>query len=96
MKGTHALGSIAAIIWAILIPVGIRGVGAARSQHIAGWPSSGQIFYYVYAPVIMLALIVLAWALAVRCLRIKVFTITFIVLALLVLPVYLLVYTGGV
>ena len=96
MKGTHVLSFTAAIVWALLIPIGIRGVDFARSQHIAGWPSPSQMFYYVYTPIIMLALIVLAWALAVRWLSVKVFTATFNALALLVLPVYLLAYAGGV
>jgi hypothetical protein len=96
MKGTHVLSAIAAIFWALLIPIGIRGINVARSQHIPGWPSPGTIHYYVYIPVIMLTLIASAWAVAIRWRRVKAFALTFIVLALLVLPVYLLAYTGGI
>jgi len=83
MKGIYVLSFIAAVVWALLIPIGIRGVNVARSQHIAGWPSPGQILYYVYIPVIMLAIIVLVWALAVRWPRIKALMVAFNVLAFL-------------
>jgi O-antigen ligase len=96
MKGTHVLSLITAILWALLILTGIRGIDSVRSQHISGWPSPGQVHYYVYIPAIMLTLIVSAWALAVRWQRVKVFAVTLIVLALLALPVYLLAYTGGI
>ena len=96
MKGTHILSLIAASLWALLILTGIQGVNAVLSQQVPGWPSPGQIHYYVYIPAIMFALIVSGWALIIRWRRLKVFTVTFIVLALLVLPVYLLAYTGGV
>jgi len=96
MKGTHLLSLITATLWALLILAVINSVKAARSQQIPGWPSPGQIHHYVYIPAIMFALIVSGWALTIRWRRLKAFTVLFIVLALLVLPVYLLAYTGGV
>jgi hypothetical protein len=96
MKGTHLLSLITASLWALLILIGIKGVETVRSQHIPGWPSPGQVHYYVYIPAVMFTLIAAAWSLTVRWQRVKLFAVTAIVLALLVLPVYLLAYTGGV
>jgi hypothetical protein len=96
MKGTHILGLVTATLWAIALLMGFNSIDLMRSQHISGWPSAGNIHYFIYIPTALLALVVSAWVLAVRWRRIKVPAVIFILLALLVLPVYLLAYSGGI
>jgi hypothetical protein len=95
MKGTHILALTATTLWAIALLMGFSAIDLMRSQHISGWPSAGQIRYHVYIPATLLPLIVSAWALAVRWPRIKVSAVIFILLVVLMLPIYLLAYTGG-
>jgi hypothetical protein len=96
MKGTHILALVVTTLWAIALLKGFDSIDLMRSQQIPGWPSAGNIRYFVYVPAALLALVVSAWALAVRWRLIKVPAVIFILLALLVLPVYLLAYTGGI
>ena len=96
MKRTHILAFAATALWAIALRIGFNGIDLARSQHIAGWPSAGNIRYFIYAPAILFSLTVSAWALAARWQRLRVSAVIFFLLAILALPVYLLGFTGGV
>jgi hypothetical protein len=96
MRGTHIIALIAATLWVFALYAGLNGLDLVRAQHIPGWPSAGQIRYYVYIPAALLLLMVSAWGIAVLWRSIKVPVVIFILLTLLVLPVYLLAYTGGI
>ena len=96
MKGTHIFALIVAVLWGAAIQMGLSGMDLARSQQIQGWPSIGQVHYYVHFPIFMLALVVAAWSLAARWPRFKTPASILLALAFLVLPVYFLAYTGGV
>jgi hypothetical protein len=96
MKGTGILAFVTATLWALILLMGFGGIDSVRSQHVPGYPSAGQIHYYVYFPAALLALIIFAWALAARWRRLKALALALILLALLALPCYLFFYTGGV
>ena len=66
------------------------------SQHVTGYPNSGQIFYYLKLPLIVAAVAMTAIFL---CNFVKRLPIMLAIAAsgcLLYLPVYLLPYSGGV
>lgn len=95
MKGTHTLSVITATLWALILLMGFGGIDSVRSQHVPGFSSAGQIRYYVYFPATLFALVIALWALAARFRQFKAPAVALIALALLVLPGYLLFYTGG-
>jgi len=95
MKGTHLLGLITAILWAFVLVMGLGGIDGVRSQHVPGYPSAGQMRYYVYFPAAVLALVIATWAFASHRRQFKPPVIALIALALLALPGYLFFYTGG-
>jgi hypothetical protein len=96
MKGTHILGLVTAILWALVLLMGLGGIDGVRSQHVPGFPSAGQMRYYVYFPAALLTLVIAAWTFAAHWRQFKTPAITLIALALLALPGYLFFYTGGV
>jgi len=96
MKGTSILAFVTATLWALILFMGFGGVDSVQSQHVPGYPSAGQIHYYVYVPAALLALVIFSWASAARWRRLKIFALPTILLALLFLPGYLFFYTGGV
>jgi len=75
--------------------MGLSAIGGVRSQHVPGYPSAGQIHFYVYFPAAILALVIAARILASRRQWLQILATPLITLALFVLPVYLLFYTGG-
>jgi len=95
MKGTHILALITATLWALILVMGFSGIESVRSQHVPGFPSAGQIRYYVYFPAALFALVIVMWALAARWRQLKAPALALVALALLVLPGYLVFYTGG-
>jgi hypothetical protein len=95
MKGTHILGLVTATLWALLLIMGLGGIDSIRSQHVPGFPSTGQLRYYVYFPAASLALVIAAWVLAAHWRQFKVPAVILIALALVALPGYLFFYTGG-
>lgn len=95
MKGTHILGLVTATIWALILLMGLGAIDGVRSQHVPGFPSAGQLRYYVYFPATLLALVIALWAVAAYRRQLKVPAITLLWLALLALPGYLFFYTGG-
>ncbi|MBB5358055.1 4-amino-4-deoxy-L-arabinose transferase-like glycosyltransferase [Rhodanobacter sp. ANJX3] len=96
MKGTSILAFVTATLWALILLMGFGGIDTVRSQHVPGYPSVGQIHYYVYVPATLLALVIFTWALAARWQRFKILALAIILLALLFFPGYLFFYTGGV
>lgn len=75
--------------------MGLGGIDGVRLQHVPGFPSSGQMRYYVYFPAALLALVIAAWTLAAHWRSFKAPAVVLITLALLALPGYLFFYTGG-
>jgi len=95
MKGTYILGLVTAILWALVLLMGLGGMASVRSQHVPGFPSAGQMIYYVYLPAASLALVIAAWVFAAHWRQLKMPAVALIALALLTLPGYLFFYTGG-
>jgi hypothetical protein len=95
MKGTHILGLVTAILWALILLMGLGGIDGVRSQHAPGFPSADQVHYYVYFPAALLALVVATWTFAAYWRPFKAPAVVLIALALLALPGYLFFYTGG-
>ncbi|HEY5849210.1 MAG TPA: hypothetical protein VIT62_00365 [Lysobacter sp.] len=95
MKGTHILALITTTLWAIVLLMGFGLIDGVRSQHVSGFPSEGQMRYYVYFPAALLVLVITSWALATRR-HLKAPAVALIALALLILPGYFLFYTGGI
>ena len=95
MKSSKILAFLVTTLWAVILLMGFGSINAVRSQHAPGFPSAGQIHYYVYVPAIMLALVVALWVVAARYPSIRIPAVFLIVLALLALPGYLFFYTGG-
>ena len=93
MKGTHILALIATTLWALVLIMGLGGIDSVRSQHALGYPSAGQMRFYVYLPATVLVVVVAAWALSIYRRTLAAVLIT---LSLLVLPGYLFFYTGGI
>jgi len=96
MKGTHILALFAMTLWALVLLMGLGGIDGVRAEHVLGYPSAGQIGYYVYFPATVLALVVSAWMLSIYRRQLKAFAATVIMLTLLLLPGYLFFYTGGI
>jgi hypothetical protein len=95
MKGTHILALTTAILWAIVLLMGFGGIDSVQSQHAPGFPSAGQMRYYIYAPALILGLTIAAWILATRWPKFKALSIALITFALIALPADLFFYTGG-
>ena len=95
MKGTHIFAAIAATCWGLLLLLGLDLAAGARERHVPGYPSAAQIWYYVYTPICMLAVVVALWLLA-RHKALNRFCLIAIALVLAALLPFLFGYTGGV
>lgn len=96
MKATFALALTATALWSLVLIMGFAGMDGVRSQNVPGYPSDGQLRYYVYLPTGVLALVGVTWALSVRFRLLKALVALVALAALLCLPSYLYYYTGGV
>jgi hypothetical protein len=96
MKGTHILGLITVSLWIFFLLVGLGLIDSVRSQHVPGYPSAGQIRYYIHFPAAVLALVIATWVLAAHWRPFRGPAVLLITLSLLALPGFLLFYTGGV
>lgn len=52
---TYTLMALNAITWACLSWSGLDGMRAVRAQHVPGYPSHGQLEFYVVVPLVVLA-----------------------------------------
>jgi len=95
MTISKVLAFLVTTLWAIVLLMGIGSINSIRSQHAPGFPSAGQIQYYIQFPAIMLAVVLALWVLAARYPSIRFPAVSLIALALLALPGYLFFYTGG-
>lgn len=96
MRWTDLPNAMVATIWGLLLVSGIQGVLGIVSQHVAGYPATGQYLLYVGFPVLFLALSAL-WALLSRTKRwfYDLYPFAVVLTAFAVLPV-ILVWGGGV
>lgn len=53
-KAPIVLMALNAFVWGGLSWAGWDGVRSIEAQHVAGYPNSGQIGYYLAAPLVML------------------------------------------
>ncbi|HEY5780948.1 MAG TPA: hypothetical protein VIT66_03615 [Lysobacter sp.] len=63
-------------------------------QQVVGYPAPGQLRYYLYIPLGVLAAVVVAWRIA-RHKPARRLACVVIILTVLAVPLYLLPYTGG-
>jgi hypothetical protein len=96
MKSTHTLALVAAIVWSVVLAIGLSGIDGVRAQHIPGFPSAGQVRYYVFMPATSVALVAVTWVLAVRWRKLKLLANALLVFTLLAFPFYFFHFTGGV
>jgi hypothetical protein len=96
MKSTHTLALLAAIVWSAVLTIGVAGIDGVRLQQVPGFPSIHQVRYYVYVPAISVAIVVVAWGLAVRWRKLKLLANVLLALTLLAFPFYFSHFTGGV
>ena len=62
MRGANIFTLIAALAWFGLSLIGLSLIQGVVSQHVPGYPSSGQIqFLIVYPALVAAALIICAW-----------------------------------
>jgi len=92
-RSTLILLALNVLVWGGLAVVGYQGVQSIVQQHAPGYPSSGQIDYYVVAPLVILA-VSIAWPLLLWRGRLGLRNIG-PTITLLILPLYLFAYTGG-
>jgi hypothetical protein len=86
--------SLTALLWGFLTYLGYVLIAGVAERHVPGYPSSGQWRYYVYFPLIMLAISVASLLTAKRLPR-GVFITIWLLQLFVVLP-FLFVYTGGI
>src|SRR5437763_359397 len=96
MKFTAILPVAAVASWALILVVGFDGIDGVRSQNVPGYPSDGQLRYYIHLPASVVALALVTWTLSLRYRRMKAVAVLVAVAALIGMPCYLLYYTGGV
>jgi hypothetical protein len=83
-------------LWASLIWLGIDGIRRVMAQHVPGYPTYAQIFYYFGIPAAV-AIVLLLSAIALNYgKRSEIPLATLSGLALLLLPFYIFIYGGGV
>lgn len=96
MRGANIFTGVVGALWALLLWIGIDLINGVSAQHIAGYPSSGQIYYYIWTPfLICLALLLFALLLN-RVKRVPGLLVAITLCACIFLFPYLLAYTGGV
>ena len=96
MKGTHILAIITLILWGLLFLLGLSGIDGVRAQNVPGYPNPSQIGYYIHFPAIVFGIVLISWGAAIYRRKLKPIAVVAICGALLVLPCYMLLYTGGV
>jgi hypothetical protein len=96
MRSALVLTLPAAVLWALVLVVGFAGIDGVRSQNVPGYPSDGQLRYYIYLPLSVLALVASTWALSRRHRFLRALAGAVALVSLLCLPYYLQYYTGGV
>ena len=95
MKVIDLLAAINAITWGSLAFLGSSLVRGVASQHVAGYPASGQIGYYIYIPCAVGVSAIALWLLGRRGMLRR--TVLGIELCTLVaVAPYVLFFTGGI
>ena len=89
------LMALNALVWGALSWMGWDGIKYVESQHVAGFPSTGQIGYYLVFPLLMLSLSLVPGALLGQTKWSAAASAWCGFTLIAVLP-YLLSYTGGV
>lgn len=95
MKTSYVLPSITAAIWGLFVWKGYSSLEDLKGQHVAGYPSSGQVNFYFHFPIVVLLIVLIALA-ASHYRALKIPAILLYALSLLAVLPYLLGYTGGV
>ena len=95
MKGMHVLTGLNILIWGGLIFLGYNLIDGVVAQKVVGYPNFGQITYYLYAPIVMVAVAVVTYLFS-RLGRFIGLLLAIQTVVLLAFFPYILAYTGGV
>jgi hypothetical protein len=96
MRAVNILTGLDCLLWGSLLLVGINLIDGVSAQHAPGYPNSTQILYYIGVPGAVTAALILAAVVFNFVIRSPTWPGILSVVALLPLPVYLLMYGGGV
>jgi hypothetical protein len=96
MMIANALAILVAAIWAGLLWIGVDLTRGVAARHIIGYPNSGQISYYIGAPLAALAALFLAIIFFNSVKRSASLLAIFAVGVFLLLFPFLFLYGGGV
>ena len=96
MKRTYILPLAAAGLWGILLLSGIDSMEDVRAQQAPGYPSSGQVDFYVRFPAAVVALIVVTWIVGALYHPARKPAGILIIITLILAPIYFAVSGGGV
>ena len=56
MRGMHVFFALNLLIWGGLALLGVGLTDGVANRHVPGYPNAGQIDYYVWTPVAMVAI----------------------------------------
>jgi hypothetical protein len=94
MKASYTFAIVALVAWGLLGLNGYSLLESSKTGNVPGYPSPEQYRFYVYFPTAMLVLVVAALVASHhRVFRAPAYVLY--ALSLLVLPPFLLYYTGG-
>ena len=94
-KAPLVLMVLNAFVWGSLSWMGWDGIKSIESQHVTGYPNTGQIGYYLASPLIMLSVSLLPMAFLSQTKWLAAANLWGALTLILVFP-YLLPYGGGV
>lgn len=95
-RAVNILTGLDCVLWSGLLWVGVNLIEAVNARHIAGYPNSTQIIYYIGVPGVVIAALVLSAIIFNFVIRSAIRLGILSVVALLSLPLYLFIYGGGV
>ena len=94
MRTSHIFAAIVGAPWALLALMGISAVQQAKLQELPPDMIAGRAGYYLHLPLAVLVVVIGAWLIS-RYRPIRFVAYAAYALATIVLPCYLLFYTGG-
>jgi len=96
MTAANALAALALSFWGLMSLAGASAYQSIVSQHVPGYPNSGQINLYLTAPIVVACLLLAAVIVVNRKGRGAIFLAVASGTSLFVVPMYLAVWSGGV
>ena len=91
----HVLVAVNVLLWGCLALLGNSLIAGVADQHVLGYPNNGQVSYYIWTPVAVMATALATYILSLLRRATWLF-LTIEVLSLLFFFPYILPYTGGI